>query len=377
MTPPISSHISAGFEPVEREFHALFDEGLEHGARFCLYQNGEPLIDLIGGWADKDNKEPLNAAHLISVYSTGKVAAAIVIAWLVDQGRLDYDQPVIDIWPEFNTHGKDRLSVAEIMSHQSGLSGITDPSWQPVDWYDWDKTCHQLAAQAPIFPPTTASGYSPLTYGFLCGELARRVDIGGRHLGQILREEICAPLAIDVWLGLAEDQHHRCADMQRPKKLPDFGELNDATRAAFLRRWSAPGGKPVKEWRKAQMTGSNCQASAQGLARLAHILVNGTLDGRRIISETTHHALTRSRIEGMNLVLPFEINFAAGVMRNDPHFFFGPGRETLGHSGWGGSCLFADPERGLTGAYTMTKQDNSLLGDMRPRRLIDLAYRCL
>jgi len=167
-----------------------------------------------------------------------------------------------------------------------------------------------------------------------------------RSLGRILREDLCAPNDIDVWIGLPEEEHHRCSVMFKPKAMADLGEMNPATKAAFMTKASAPGGRPISEWRQAEFAGM--------------VL-----------------ALRQSRISGPNLVLPFDIDFAAGVMRNTPNFFYGPNDETVGHSGWGGSCVFADPVTGLHGAYVMSRQENTLLGDMRPRRIIDALYDCL
>ena len=263
------------------------------------------------------------------------------------------------------------------MSHQAGLSGITNPDWTAKDWFDWNKTIAQLEKQAPIFEPGSASGYHPVTYGFLAGEIAYRADQEQRTLGRILREDLCQPANADVWIGLPDTEHTRCAAMQKPKAMADLGEITEATRFAFLKPWSSPGGKGLTAWREAELAGSNCHATARGLATLMQAGVDGRIAGRPCLSEDTQAAFSASRISGQNRVLPFELNFAAGVMRNSPNFFYGPNEITLGHSGWGGSCVFADPVTGLHGAYTMNRQRNTLLGDIRPRTLIDAVYEAL
>ena len=149
----------------------------------------------------------------------------MVLATLADDDLLGYSQPVNTIWPEFDQHGKGDLTVAQLMSHQAGLSGIKNPDWTPEDWFDWDKVCAQLSAQAPLFEPGSASGYHPVVFGFLAGEMARRVDRYGRHLGEILRQDICQPLGLDVWIGLPESEHDRCADMVKPRSMADLGEM--------------------------------------------------------------------------------------------------------------------------------------------------------
>ena len=374
---PFDIFAAPGFDAAAAAFKANFENDLEHGAQFCVYRHGDLLLDFKGGWADRAKTQAVNDTTLFSVFSSGKAMAALVIAHLADQDRLGYNQLVSTLWPDFAAHGKGELSVAQVLSHQAGLSGISNPDWTGEDWYDWDKTCAELAGQEPLFPPGSASGYHPVTYGYLTGEIARLSDKDMRSLGRILREDLCAPNNIDVWIGLPEDEHHRCSAMIKPKALADLGEINAATKAAFMTKAAAPSNKPIEKWRKAEFAGSNCQATAKGLAQLMQMAVDGNIGNRKYLSEDIVLFLREARISGPNLVLPFDINFAAGVMRNSPNFFYGPNAETVGHSGWGGSCVFADPVTGLHGAYVMSRQENTLLGDMRPRHIIDALYDCL
>lgn len=366
-----------GLELAVEAFKANFSDGLEHGAQFCAYQNGELLLDLKGGWADRRKTQPVTDDTLFAVFSSGKAVAALVIATLADDDRLGYEQPVRSIWKEFTSHGKGKLTVAQIMSHQAGLSGITDPNWTVEDWYDWEKVCATLAAQEPLFAPGSASGYHPVTYGFLAGEIARLTDSGGRSLGQILHQDICAPLGLDIWIGLPETEHARCADMIKPRALADLGEINPATQAAFLSPTSSPAPAGLTQWREAELAGSNCHATAKALAQIMQMAIDGTVCGQKFLAEDVTGFLSQPRISGPNLVLPFDITFAAGLMHNASNYFYGPNPETLGHSGWGGSCVFADPVTGITGAYAMSRQDNTLLGDTRPRRIIDALYEAI
>lgn len=362
------------FSPVIDQFRRNFENDGELAASFCVYQGNTCLVSLYGGWADRQKTIPFAQKNLVSVFSTGKTAAALVIAWLAEQDYLGYDQEVGSFWPEFDTHCKGALTIAQILSHQHGLPGITDPNWTPEDWYDWDKTCATLAAQKPLWEPGTASGYSPQTYGFLAGEIARRVDPERRTLGQILREEICEPGSLDIWIGLAESEHDRCAHMKKPTSMAKFGDINSATRTAFLQKSSSPGGRSISDWRKAEFPGSNCHANADSLARLLQLPLTGKLGTVSLLSEDVLSQIHSTRISGQNLVLPFELNVAAGFMKNAPNFYYGPNPDTIGHSGWGGSCVFADPKTGLSGAYVMTKQQNSLMGDPRAVSLIDALY---
>ncbi len=375
-TPDISGTIANGFEPVRDAFSANFADGLEAGAGFCVYKDGACVIDLIGGTQDRRGDVAWQQDTLVPVFSTTKAVAAIVIAYLVEQGRLDYDQTVASLWPEFAAHGKDELTIAQTLSHQAGLSGITEPM-QPEDWFDWDGICARLAAQEPIWEPGTQSGYHPLTFGFLAGEIARRADAQNRTLGTILREDICEPNAIDFFIGTPESQHGRCADLHKPKAMADFGEITPATKAAFLEPWSSPGRRGTTAWRTFEFAGANGHGTAKSLARLMQLALDGCIGKTRYLSDETLSALSKQRISGQDLVLPFDLSFAAGIMRNSPNYFYGPNGDTLGHSGWGGSCTFADRTAGITCAYVMNKQSHALLGDQRPLRVIEALYKCL
>jgi len=374
---PFTLDCAEQFAPAADVFRKNFENGGELGASFSLYQNGEPIIQFLGGWADRKKTQPVKSDTLFAVFSSGKVPAALVMAWLVDQDRIGYDQIVSGIWPEFAQNGKKTITIGDMLSHQTGLTGITNPDWTPADWFDWDKTINELAAQAPIFAPQSASGYQPVTYGYLIGEVARRADQEQRSLGTILREELCAPFDLDIWISLPEVHHGRCAEMIKPKALADLGDINDATRAAFMRKWSSPGGKGAAAWRQAEIAGSNCHATADSLAKLMQLVNDGRIGEHRVLAEDIPIKIAAPRISGQNLVLPFELTFGAGLMHNAPNFYYGPNPQTLGHSGWGGSCVFADPETGLSGAYAMNRQDNSLIGDTRPTALINAVYDCL
>jgi len=360
------------FAAVREAFAANFETGQELGARFTLVERGELVVDLWAGFADRQRTRPFNARTLTPVFSTTKAVAALLIARLVDQGRLDYGQPVADVWPEFAQAGKEAITVEQVMSHQEGLSGFPE-EMEPALWFDWDAICAKLAAMAPLWPPGSASGYHPITFGYLAGEIFRRVD--GRTMGAALREDLAQPFGLDLWIGLPDAEHSRVADLQRPNALPNFGEINEATKAAFLTPWSSPAGRGQAEWRRIEIPSANGHATAEALARLMGALANGGwLEGETILSPALIAEASRERIRGQDLVLPFVMSWGAGFMRNEPVKVWGAGEVTFGHSGWGGSCAFADPETGLAGAYVMNRQSTDLIGDARAKRLIEAAY---
>jgi CubicO group peptidase (beta-lactamase class C family) len=353
-------------------FAANFAAGQELGARFTLVEAGEIVVDLWAGFADRKREVPCGERTLAPVFSVTKAVAALMIAHLVEAGKLDYRQTVASIWPEFGQAGKAAVTVEQAISHQAGLPGFSEPM-DPDLWVDWDAICARLASMAPMWPPGSASGYHPVTVGYIVGEIFRRVD--GRTIGTAFREDIGEPHGLDLWIGLPQGADDRVAELQRPSAVPDFGEINDATRAAFLAPWSSAAGKAGADYRRMEVPSTNGYATAEALARLMGALANdGWLDGSQILSPALIAEASRERIRGQDLVLPYVMSWGAGFMRNEPNLPWGPGRESFGHSGWGGACAFADPERRLGGAYVMNKQGTALMGDLRPRRIIEAAY---
>lgn len=373
--PDVHGHVAPGFEHVRDVFADNWRQYDEIGAGFALRIDGERVIDIHGGWADRKKTASWTAKTLVPVYSTGKAIAALVIAKLVDRGLLNYDAPVADYWPEFAAGGKSRVTVAQALSHQAGLSGIAEPM-DAGDWFDAALIEDKLARQVPLWPLGEGSGYHPVTYGFIADALARRTD--GRSIGAILREEICGPKGIDFHVGLPESEHARTAEHAMPRQMPDLGEVNPVRELAFLKAWSSPGRRGAKEWRMAEFPAANAHATAGALTRLMSIYaLDGKLDGYRFLSEGTLEALVEERVAGQDKVLPFDLSWGAGVMRNSHAQLYGPVAETVGHSGWGGSCAFADPVNRLSGAYVMNRQQHFLAGDPRPMRLIEAVYSCL
>jgi CubicO group peptidase (beta-lactamase class C family) len=367
--------VPANFEPVRDVFARHFDEGRELGARFALAVEGEIVLDLMAGWADRVQTRPFTDDTLAPIYSTTKAMAALMIARLVDDGTIHYGNPVSSLWPEFATAGKARISIAEAVSHQAGLPGFAD-KMAAKDWFDFPLIGEKLAAMAPMWPPGTASGYHPVTFGYLAGEIFRRAN--GRELGAAFAKDVAKPLGLDAWIGLPKAQHARCAETRKPSTLPDLGPMTEPRRVAFSTPWASPGGVPLEKWRRAAIPSVTGHATAPALARMMAILAcDGRVGGHTILSPSTITAALTERSRGPDLVLPFDLSWAAGFLRNEDIWIYGPGEATVGHSGWGGSCAFADPQRRLSGAYVMNRQSEHLIGDPRAVALIDAAYACL
>jgi CubicO group peptidase (beta-lactamase class C family) len=362
------------FAAVKDAFAANFTdapEGLnERGARFTVCIGGEAVVDLWGGWADTAQTVPYGETTLTPVFSAGKAVMSLLIATCVERGLLDYERPVSDWWPAFGQAGKAAITVGQMMSHQAGLPGFDTPE-DPAIWFDREATLARLCAQAPMWPPGTASGYSPVVIGYLAGELFRLVD--GRTMGTALREDFAGPHDLDLWIGLPQSEHGRVAQMRKPGKAADLGPVDAIKTAAFLDRGSAPG-RDSAEWRMAEIPSANLHGNARDLARIMGAFVEGRLDGRTVLSPATLAAATRARIHGQDRVLPFVMGWAAGLTRNESLEIFGPNPEAVGHCGWGGSCAFADAQKEMSAAYVMTRQSHHLIGDPRAQRLIGAVY---
>ena len=374
--PDIHGVCPSAFSAVKDAFASNFTdapEGLnEQGARFSVCVDGELVIDLWGGWADAARTVPFGERTLTPVFSTGKAVMATLIATAVERGLLDYEATVASYWPAFGQAGKDAITVGQMMSHQAGLPGFDTPE-DPAIWFDREAALARLCAQAPMWEPGTASGYSPIVIGYLAGELFRMVD--GRTMGAALRQDFPG---LDLWIGLPDAEHDRVAQMRKPSKATDLGGIDAIKTAAFLDKGSSPGGRGSAEWRSIEIPSANLHGTAPDLARILGVVANGgVFEGRTVLSPEVLAAATRLRIQGRDKVLPFDMGWAAGFTRNDGLNIFGPGEDAVGHCGWGGSTAFADPKRGLSAAYVMTRQSPHLIGDPRAQRLIGALYAAL
>lgn len=375
-TPPISGTVAPGFEPVRDAFAGNWQNFDEVGGAFTVLRGTETLVDLRGGWTDRKKTAEWQEDTLVAVFSTGKAITALVMAWLVDRGLVDYDAPVADYWPEFAANGKAGVTVGDALSHQTGLPGFPD-EMDAADWFDRAVIEARLAAQAPLWDLADGgSGYQPLTFGFLVDAIARRTD--GRTIGGLLREEIAGPRGIDFHIGTPKALHARVSAHMLPPRAPDLGPINAYNTAAFLKPWSTPGRKGAEAWREAEFPAANGHGTARAIATLMGVFANkGHLQNDSVVSGSVIDTALRPRVSGQDRVLPFDLTLGAGVMINRDSGFYGPEKQTVGHYGFGGSCGFADPVRGLSGSYVMNRQLPTLAGDPRAVRLIDAVYGCL
>ena len=194
----IGGLVAPGFEPVHEAFAGNFEHG-EVGAACCVYADGVPVVDLVGGLADPDAGTAWTPETIALVFSTTKGATAICANRLIERGALDPDAPVADVWPEFAQNGKGGVLVRHVLSHSAGLP-VVEGNFTLDQALAWDPVVEQLARQAPRWEPGTAVGYHLKTFGWLVGELVRRIT--GSTIGMFFAEEVATPLGLDFWIGL-------------------------------------------------------------------------------------------------------------------------------------------------------------------------------
>ena len=377
-TPLVSGSTSPRFDAVREAFEHSFADGLELGAALAVVVDGETVVDLWGGHRTLDRSAAWQADTLVNVWSVGKGVMALAIAMLADHGQLAYSAPVATYWPEFAANGKGAITVDQLMSHQAGLDGLNVPM-ADEDIFDWQGVVEALANMAPLWPPGSRCVYHPLTYGFLAGELIRRID--GRSPGRFIAEEIAKPLKLDLHIGLAAGDDARVAHMSAGAKAYDW--VRQGEQSAYPHAFRNPSLSATapnqRAWRAAEVPGGNAHSDARSLARLYGALARGgELDGVRLVSPQGLANAVAVRFDGVDACSQAPTVFGAGFRRGaigfGPHA--GPGH--FGHTGWGGSVAFADPARGLGFAFVT----NHLLGfddgvDPRRQRVLDALYQTL
>jgi len=370
----IHGTVAPGFEAARDQFARHFEAGEEIGASYAVMHKGEMVVDLWAGTKDEAGADPWQRDTLANVWSTTKGVAAICVALLVDRGQLSYDDKVASHWPEFATHGKGDITVAQMLSHQSGLSGLREPT--TLDQvYDHDLIAARLAAQEPLWEPTTRSGYHAFTYGFLAGELVKRIT--GKSLGTFLRDEIGTPHAIDFFIGLPESEEPRVAPLTQAEGLQPLAGGNEAQRLTFTNPAIPQTAPNDRAWRAAELPAAGGLGTASALAKLYALLDAGTApDGKPIISRAIMDALRTVRIENEDMILGVPVRWGSGMAMNAFNMY-GPNPVAFGHTGWGGSFGCLDPEAGLAIGYVMNKMGAAVVGDPRSLALATAAFGCI
>jgi CubicO group peptidase (beta-lactamase class C family) len=378
----LGGSVAAGFEPVQEAFAANFESHGEVGAACCVHLHGKRVVDLWGGITAPGASEPYTADTLQMVWSTTKGVVAIAAHILAQEGKLDFDAPVTDYWPEFAAAGKAGIPVRWLFCHKSGLAAVDHP-FGLADLVAWTPCIEALAAQKPLWEPGTAHGYHTWTYGWLAGEVIRRV--AGVSVGKFVAERIAKPLQAEFWIGLPRALNTRVAPVLPPHPPAPGAPTNPyATRMAdpnslSYRAWGSVMVPPAEQnehpFREAEVPAANGIGTARALSRLYAGCI-GKIDGVRVLEPETLEEATRTQARGEDLVQGYDTRFGTGFQLSFP---FRPmaGEGSFGHYGSGGSVGFAHPELGISFGYTMNQMRPVWGKDPRTSGRVKALLACL
>jgi CubicO group peptidase (beta-lactamase class C family) len=374
--------------PVEREHLAsLFDENFkrfgELGAAVSVWEHGKLVVELSGGFKDAKREQPWTASTIVLFWSATKGLGSACLLHALQKESITLELRVAEFWPEFTQAGKNAVTLAQLLSHQAGLSALDEPA----DVLDYPAVIAALERQKPLWSPGTAHGYHARTFGFLVDECVRRIT--GKRVSQYWRENFGDPLALDIWLGLPTGEHSRTATIYAAKAG------GAQTSAEFYRELAKPGTLVRKtfaspaglhsiaamntaENRATDIVSFSGIGSASSLAKFYGMLANGgEIDGKRYFQPKTIAWMSTTLASGTDRILQIPTAFSAGFMKDapgSPRRIFGPSDSAFGHPGAGGSNAFADPDNGIGFAYVMNQMEQSVLPNEKSLRLVDAIY---
>lgn len=387
---PVSGVVDPAFVAVAEEFDRNFTARGEVGASLHVLVDGRPVVDLWGGVADPATGRPWERDTVGVVFSCTKAAVALCVHLLLASGEIREDMPVTQVWPQFGANGKGDITIGMLLNHSAGIPVLSEPLGSGM-LEDWEYMVGRIADQAPFWRPGERHGYHPVTFGFVLGEVVRRVT--GSSIGGFFASEIAGPQGLDFWIGLPPEIEPRVAPIVK-------GIAGEVTTTPFLdaalhQRGSIPNlfvfnsgdwsrvGVNTRAGRAAEIPAANGVTNGRGLAQMyANVLrgpVAGSLGG---LESAPAHSMPVS--DGLDATLLMRTRFRGGFMLSmDNGARLGDGHSmrigsrAFGHCGSGGSIGFADPELGLSVGYTMNKQGPGTLLNERGRALVDAIYRSL
>jgi len=372
-------------------FQDNFEKLGELGGAVSVWQNGKAIVDLYGGFREARREDPWTSDTLVLVWSATKGIGSGCVLHALQEHKINLDRQVAEFWPEFAQAGKEKITLAQLLSHQAGLCALD----RRVDVLEYDAVIRALEAQKPLWPPGTAHGYHARTFGFLLDELVRR--IAGKTLSDYWRETFARPLNLDFWIGLPEKENSRVATMYAARTPKAFGAepKNGQSGSDFYADLVTPGTLARKTFTSPYglnaISGMNTPAiraqpivsfggigSAAALAKFYSMLANGgKADGQTFFSAQTLEWMSTTLTDGIDQVFQIPTAFSAGFMkdsRNATRRMFGPSPTSFGHPGAGGSHAFCDPENRIAFAYVMNQMEQSLLPNEKSLRLVDAIY---
>lgn len=353
MTTPIEGVVAPGFEAVRDAFAQNLADGLDHGVGFAALRDGETLVDLVGGWADAARTRPYTARSLTPIFSVTKAMTAFLIMRLVERGALALEAPIAESWPEFASGGKERVTLAHVLSHQAGVPGVARPM-TTSDLIAHTPFAEAIAAEPAYWPPGEAAAYHGVTAGHLLNELVRRRT--GRSIGRWFADEIAAPHRLDLFIGLPAE---RAADAAEAIAAPGVVEERAARAEAFPRARDSILNPPLTADRAndaamlaAEIPGAGGVGAALSVARAMHLALHP--EGGLLSAQSRAH-LTTVQVDALDCLVNTPLRLSLGLMLNDAERLFGPSDAAAGHTGWGGAFGFFDPDRRVAVGFAPTR----------------------
>jgi CubicO group peptidase (beta-lactamase class C family) len=383
MIRPLSeSFVASGFEGVAEAFEQNFAARDELGAAFSAVRDGETIVDLYGGLADRASGRPWTHDTLQLIFSGTKGLVAVCVLLLLERGQLGLDAPVARYWPEF---GKESVRVRDVVSHTARLPGI-DTEVGYDEYTDVARMTAILAAQPQSEDPRAASCYHALTYGWLCGELVRRA--AGRSVGRFFAEEVAGPLGLELWIGLPQEQEARVSTLELHESFPTQPQYQAERSAEDPLTRSIWGNPPAfaredfpwnrRDYRAAEIPGANAVGTARSVARLYACLARGgELDGIRLLSEGTVRLGRTELSRGWDQVMDRPLAFGVGFQLQTEAAPFGPPGDGFGHGGAGGSIHGAWPGPRVGFSYAMNMMRDDEQEDGRAQALLRALHEAL
>ncbi|GAB4587807.1 serine hydrolase domain-containing protein [Nocardia sp. IFM 10818] len=382
----IHGEVESGFGPVADAFRRNFSQHGEIGAAVAVYDGDRPVVDLWAGYRDRRRTKAWERDTMAPVWSSTKGMTGFVVAATVSRGLLEYEAPVVKYWPEFGAHGKESITVRQLLDHQAGLAALDRPV-RLQDMGDLDGLARILADQKPLWRPGTRQGYHPITAGLYHGELIRRVDPEHRTLGRVFAEDFAGPLGLDFYIGLPEEiSMDRVAELSATEGLDVLRYERDlpvrigiqlfAKRGLSFQALNSPQvGAPARAARREFLAVESPAAGGVGTARaLARVYgaaagATGELPVDRDVLERLASAETADDVPAEDLVLLTPSRYHLGFRKSRGSFRFGSDKRAYGTTGYGGSFGFADPATGLGFGYVMNRLGMAVLDDVRSRNL--------
>ena len=364
----INGYCEEKYNPVKKIFESYFLKQEEIGASFAIYKEGKPLIDLYGGFKNKNNKN-WEENTIVNVFSATKGIYEIVISILIDQNILDLEKPVSYYWDAFKKSNKSKITLKHILSHQSGLYRFKEKITQE-DLLDWEKIITILENQEPDHPCGQQTYYHAKTHGFLIGEIVKKTT--KESLGELVSQLLSKKLGIDFFIGTPKNQLSNIAHLYEDKTVTkvsaEFNAFNNPKHEINFYN--------NKNWQTAEIPSMNGHGNARSIAKIYDIFVNDLVLEKNILLSklSIKKCLAESaKRTDKSLMLPIRWSQVGLILRGG--WLFGKNKESFGHNGWGGSLGFADPILGIGVAYTTNKINPTMNSDLRIINLLKEFYK--